>query len=282
MEEYRSYIEIERGRPINTVKAYLADLKHFQAHFDRPLERATPRDVRAWMGQLKKQGCKNETISRKLSSLRQYYRFLLKEGTIEKDPLVFIESPKREKRLPVFLTQEEVNQLIEATASKAYDIQGKRDYCIISILYRTGLRNSELVNLRLGDIQNTESGISLRVFGKGSKERIVPLSRKAQDTLTMWKMARPNTDHDYIFTTARGKKTYPRYIQRRLKAMVKKAGIDKPITPHKLRHTFATHLLHKGEDIRNIQELLGHASIATTQIYTHADVRKLSEAVERL
>lgn len=281
-EEYKNYIEIERNRAENTAKAYLSDLKQFREYINKPLEKILPRDIRAWMGELKDRGCKSETIGRKLSSLRQYFRFLLKEGIIEKDPTSFIGSPKREKRLPIFLTHEEIGKLLDYTSSKIYTLKGKRDHAIISLLYYTGLRVSELANLRFSDIQHTEEGTCLRIKGKGGKERILPLSRKAQEALSIWKASRPETNHDYIFVVKNKGKIYPRYIQRVLKKIVKECGIQKNVTPHKLRHTFATHLLHRGEDLVNIQTLLGHASLATTQIYAHTTLKRLSKAVEKL
>jgi len=280
--DFQNYIEIEKGRAGNTIKAYLSDLKQFGDYLKKPFEQALPRDVRVWMGDLKKRGCKSETISRKLSSLRQYYRFLLKEGIIEKDPLILIESPKRKKDLPEFLTLEEINRLLEYTASNIYNLKGKRDHALISLLYYTGTRISELTNLRFSDIQNTENGLSLRIRGKGGKERLIPLSRKAQDVLSLWRMNRPNTQHDYVFINPHEKNLYPRYVQRVLKGLAKEVGIQKRVTPHKLRHTFATHLLHRGEDLVNIQNLLGHASLSTTQIYAHTTTERLSQAVEKL
>jgi site-specific recombinase XerD len=282
VEDYRAYIEFERGRAKNTVKAYIGDLKQFESFIKESLREVVPKDIRGWMAELRRRGCKGETISRKLSSLRQYYRFLLKEGEIEKDPLSFVETPKREKTLPIFLTQEETGKLFDYFSSKIYNLKGKRDYAVFSLLYYTGIRVSELTNLKFSDIHNTENGVCLRIKGKGNKERIIPLNRKAQDALTIWQISRPDTKHDYIFVSKSGGKLYPRYVQRILKRVTKELGIKKQITPHKLRHTFATHLLHRGEDLINIQTLLGHSSLSTTQIYAHTTVERLSRAVERL
>lgn len=280
--DFKIFLDVEKGRAENTSRCYLSDLGQFERFIKKNLVQISPRDIRSWMGVMKSRGYRNETISRKLSSLRQFYRFLQKEKVIEKDPLLFIERPKREKRLPEFLTQEETGRLLDFLSSRAYDLKGKRDYVIASLLYYTGMRISELTNLRLSDIQSTEGGVTVRVKGKGNKERIIPLNRKVQDVLMIWQMTRPNTMHDYIFVTKGGEKLYSRYPQRLFRRIGNELGINKRLTPHKLRHTFATHLLHKGEDLINIQNLLGHATLATTQIYAHTTMDRLNKAVEKL
>lgn len=283
LTDFKAFIEVEKGRAKNTVVAYLGDIRAFEGFIGKDLKIVLPRDIRGWISQLKGQRMTNWTLSRKLSSLRVFYRFLLKEGVIEKDPLSFIESPKREKTLPVFLTQEEMGKLSDYVSSKSYDLKGKKDHALISLLYYTGVRVAELTNLRFGDIQNTEYGLSIRVMGKGSKERIIPLNRKAQDILSVWRLNRSNTpEHDYVFVTEKGGRMYPRYVQRVMKKAAKDIGLQKRVTPHKLRHTFATHLLHRGENLVNIQTLLGHANLSTTQIYAHTTMEQLSKAVEKL
>lgn len=283
LADFQTFIEIERGRAKNTVLAYLSDIKAFAGFVGKELERIAPRDVRGWMKNLHEQGVKNRTLSRKLSSLRVFYRFLLKEEMVEKDPLLFIESPKKEKSLPVYLDFNEASSILGCAEKNTYTAKGKMDYCLVGLLYYCGLRVSELVNLRLSDIQSTQDGLGFRIQGKGGKERIVPVGSKAQQILMLWRTARPNAKDDFLFIQPGNQaKVCSRYVQRGIKSLAKKTGINKDITPHKLRHTFATHLLHKGEDLVNIQALLGHASLETTQIYTHTDMRRLGQAVEKL
>jgi integrase/recombinase XerD len=283
LSDFRTFIEVERGRAKNTILAYLRDLRAFASFIGKGIERVAPRDIRSWIQYLKTQGMTNRTLSRKLSSLRVFYHFLLKEEVIEKDPLVFISSPEREKSLPVFLDFNETYSILGCAEKKTYTPKGKMDYCILALLYYCGLRVSELVNLRIQDIQTVPEGVGIRIKGKGGKERIIPLGGKAQAALTLWRTARPNVADDFLFihpTTYA--QIYPRYVQRRIKSLAKEAGVNKPVTPHKLRHTFATHLLHKGKDLVDIQALLGHTNLSTTQIYTHTDMRRLRQAVESL
>lgn len=283
ISDFKTFIEVEKGRAKNTVLSYLRDIMTFAKFAGKEMERVAPRDIRSWMQHLKVQGVTNRTLSRKLSSLRVFYHFLLKEEVIEKDPLVFISTPKREKSIPIFLDFTEVYTLLSCAEKKTYTPKGKMDYCIVAILYYCGLRVSELTNLRIQDIQTITDGIGFRIRGKGDKERIVPIGAKAQQSLILWRTARPNVSNDFLFIHPLTQtQIYPRYVQRRIKGLGKEAGINKIVTPHKLRHTFATHLLHKGEDIINIQNLLGHSSLSTTQIYTHTNIQRLLQAVEKL
>ena len=274
-DNYIHHLQAELNASPYTVRNYTTDLLGFfeflrTKGFDS-LEGIDKHALRDYLSHLMAQGFAKASIARKLSAIRSFYRYLLREKIVSTNPLETTSSPKLDKRLPSFLTQEEVKQLLEAPdLSKP---QGQRDRAILELLYASGLRVSELVKLDLGDI-NLESR-EIRVFGKGSKERVVlmgvPAANALQTYLTQGRpeLLKDKKDTGALFITDYGKRPIERRIQKILGEYASLAGIDKRVHPHMLRHTFATHLLDGGADLRVVQELLGHANLSSTQIYTH-------------
>jgi len=272
--KYINYLEAERNMSAYTVRNYTTDLLDF---FDflrakgisslKEVDRLTLRD---YLSHLMKQGLVKASIARKLSAIRSFYRYLLREGVISTSPAATTSSPKLDKRLPLFLTIEEMKRLLEAPDLSTP--QGQRDRALLELLYASGLRVSELVQLNLEQI-NLDTR-EIRVWGKGAKERIVLMGEPAAKSLTTYlSQGRPKLlgkkKSSALFVNRYGGRLPERRIQRILEDYAKLAGIDKRVHPHLLRHTFATHLLDGGADLRVVQELLGHADLSSTQIYTH-------------
>lgn len=268
---------MERGISDNTLAAYRSDLADFAVWLDRKetsLQQAQDADLRLYLASLDRSSMR--TLSRRLSSMRQFFGYLVREGQMKHDPSARIESPRLGRPLPKSLTEEEVEALLEAP--DAGTPLGLRDRCMLEVLYATGLRVSELVNLTLTQI-NQRQGL-VRVIGKGNKERLVPLGLEALDWLQKYLQdARPvlakNHAIDSLFPTRRGGRMTRQAFWHLIKRHARRAGLDKPLSPHVLRHAFATHLLNHGADLRVVQMLLGHSDISTTQIYTHVARERL-------
>jgi len=273
---YINYLEAERNASPYTVRNYTTDLLGF-FQFLRTKEIGSLKEVdrhvlRDYLSQLMEQGFVKASIARKLSAIRSFYRYLLREEIISTSPVATTFSPKLDKRLPSFLTIEEVERLLEVPDLSTP--QGQRDRALLELLYASGLRVSELVNLNLEQV-NLDSR-EIRVRGKGSKERVVLMGEPAAEALRAYlKQGRPKLFASKIrmtnalFINRYGERLPERRVQRILEKYANIAGIDKGVHPHMLRHTFATHLLDGGADLRVVQELLGHANLSSTQIYTH-------------
>ena len=272
--KYINYLEAERNMSAYTVRNYTADLLDF---FDflrakdisslKEVDRLTLRD---YLSHLMKQGLVKASIARKLSAIRSFYRYLLREGMISTSPAATTSSPKLDKRLPSFLTIEEVKRLLEAPDLSTP--QGQRDRALLELLYASGLRVSELAQLNLEHL-NLDTR-EIRVWGKGAKERVVLMGKPAAEALTTYiSQGRPKLlgkkRSSALLVNRYGGRLNERRIQIILGKYARLAGIDKKVHPHLLRHTFATHLLDGGADLRVVQELLGHADLSSTQIYTH-------------
>lgn len=284
-ESYRAYLTLERGLSPNTVEAYLSDLhkllRYLSACGIPPLAATTDvlRDFSTAMGDL---GIEARTHNRILSSVRSFYRFLLLTGRIADDPSDLLPSPRVGTRLPEVLTVGEIDRIIAAVDLSRRE--GQRNRAIIETLYSCGLRVSELCRLRLSDIYFDEG--YMRIVGKGNKERIVPMSRRVIEELRLYFTDRnlqdiPPDYQDYVFITVRRRiKNISRVMVFRIvKDLAALAGINKDIHPHTFRHSFATHLLEGGADLRAIQMMLGHESISTTEIYTHIDRSQLRREI---
>ncbi|MGM0212574.1 site-specific tyrosine recombinase XerD [Enterococcus sp. AZ109] len=283
IKEYLHYLTIERGLSVNTRASYERDLRQYLTFLNekniqnwQDVDRYTVVD---FLAILSNQGKASTTITRMISSLRRFHQFLRQERYTDHDPMQHIESPKKAQKLPQTLSLAEVERLI-ATPDTSTTL-GIRDRAILEVMYATGLRVSELIGLKLGDI-HLEMGL-LQTIGKGDKERIVPLGDYAIHWLERYlSEARPlltkkNKNEPHLFVNNHGKGLSRQGIWKNLKQIVIKAGITKDVTPHTLRHSFATHLLENGADLRTVQELLGHADISTTQIYTHITKRRMTE-----
>lgn len=282
-QRFVRHLETERRASAHTRKAYLTDLDQYAAYLARvnvPAARATPAVVRGFMGHVAG-ACGATTLARKLSAIRTFHRFLVREGLADSNPARLVASPKKPKNLPQVLPEEEVAALVEAPAlAKPLEL---RDRAFLELLYASGLRVAELAALDVPDL-DLAAGL-VRVLGKRSKERVVPFGRKARQALRRWLAeGRPvlaaGPDHarapSALFLNYRGGRLSTRSVARRLSRWVVESGLPRHVHPHVLRHCFATHLLSSGADLRGIQELLGHASLSTTQRYTHLDWKKLA------
>ena len=278
LNSFISYITVEKGLSKNTVMAYKSDLNKFfdfckKKQFN--IEKMQHNGITEFLWQIKTEGLKPRSIYRMMESLRQFYKFLNIEDLAKSNPTAYLAAPKIPEDLPGMLSFDEVELLLNSVDSS--DEMNIRNRAMLELLYATGLRVSELINLRFSNINIEET--FLKVLGKGSKERLIPFGSKAGDFLNIYlKKRKPAAGaEDHVFISRLGKKLSRVEFWRQLKNIAKNAGIHKNITPHTLRHSFASHLLSGGADIRFVQEMLGHSSISTTQIYTHLDNNKIKQ-----
>jgi len=279
INKFLGYLGIEKGLSQNTLEAYEQDVQHCLNHLENcPPGRITRKDLLSFLVKCQEKGLSSRSIARTISSLRAFFRFLLTEGIIQEDPTDLLESPRGWLKPPKTLNQKEVEALLNLP--KGTDPLGIRDDTMIELLYATGLRVSELTSLKLEAI-NFQSGF-LITMGKGSKERIIPIGDVCLGKLKIYlEIARPQLlkgrPCPTLFMNRAGKKMSRQAFWYRLKRYVQRAGITKPFSPHTLRHSFATHLLERGADLRSVQMMLGHADITTTQIYTHVTRERLKK-----
>lgn len=270
--DYKNYLSLERGYSSNTVSAYLNDINHFNIFIKKDLLKVNASDLRMYLKHIS--NLSSRTISHNISSLKSFYNYLKIIDLLSYNPVSEIDRPKLEANVPTYLTLEEVSSLLNIKVENEYNA---RDKAILELLYSSGIRISELTNIELSNLDFDECLI--RIMGKGRKERIIPLGDYAIDALHDYiynyreKLNKKNST--YIFLNNRGDKLSRQFIFKTIKNYAIKKGIKKNISPHTLRHTFATHLLKNGADLRIIQELLGHENLATTQIYTHLSNDKL-------
>lgn len=282
LEVYADYLQFERGLAARTRDAYVRDCTAFAAFArDRDVrspERADYALLRAWIQALAESGLAASTLARKISSLRSYFGFLLEEGVIEEDPTERLERPRGGRSLPEVLSVEEVERILESVRPE--DDFAHRDLAMLEVLYGAGVRVSELAGLRVRDVLAEERLV--RVRGKGDRERIVPVGRRAVESVNRYlRELRPRLDRGesdgVLFLNQHGRPLTRMGIWKILRKYVERAGLEKRVTPHTFRHTFATHLLKGGADLAVVQDLLGHADVSTTQIYTHVDRSYLQE-----
>ena len=279
---YRTYIKLEKRLSANTVESYMRDLEQF-AHFvlrmwDVPPRKVESQMIERYMAWLYDRGCEKSSQARALSGLKSFFNYLLLTDAIESSPLEFIEMPKFSRRLPDVLSTAEIDRILAAIDRTTP--KGVRDNAMLELLYSCGLRVSELISLRLCDLFFGEGYI--RVIGKGDKQRLVPISAAARDRIQLYleKRRSARTGEEVVFLNNRGKQLTRVMIFTILKEAARRAGITKRISPHTFRHSFATHLLEGGASIRQVQEMLGHENILTTEIYTHLDREHLRHTVE--
>ncbi|NCU88319.1 MAG: site-specific tyrosine recombinase XerD [Proteobacteria bacterium] len=279
----RSFLDslyIEKGLSKNTVSSYKNDISSFSSWCDKEhLDRLkiTDLNLNNYISNLFSIGLKSSSINRKISSIKHFYLFLLKKKVIKNSPADEITSPKQEKYLPTSMSEDEVESLLGSPKS-SIKIE-RRDKAMIEILYATGMRISELVNLKLTDIDFNRS--VLKVFGKGSKERLVPYGEKAAEALRIYLEDRKKLDSKDVFLSNRGTRITRGAFWQRIKIYIKRENLKSSISPHTLRHAFATHLLNRGADLRSVQILLGHSDLSTTQIYTHIAKKRLGEILKK-
>lgn len=277
LENYRNYLKYERAYSDNTVGAYMNDLNKYEEFLKKDILESDTEDLEKYLKYIK--NLESTTVAHKITSIKSYFNYNIKRGIINMNPADKVSRPKLTKHLPEYLTVEEVGKLLDVEVKSPYDYRNKT---ILELLYSSGIRISELVNIKTPNYDSEECLI--RIMGKGSKERIVPLGDYAVNIMNDYmNNYRPliNKKHtDYVFINNRGDKISRQFIFKVIKKEALKKGIKKDISPHTLRHTFATHLLKNGADLRIIQELLGHENISTTQIYTHVTNNKLKSDYE--
>lgn len=274
VRDFEIYLTSEKGLSLNTLYAYSHDVSLFFQ--GEGIEKLTQENVIEFLGRKKEEGYKTTSLHRMLISLKVLGDFLKREGRISMNPVRFVATPKLWQLLPEVLTQEEVVKLIEA--AKPIDFIGARDRAILELLYASGLRVSELCSIQLNDVDDT----FVKVKGKGGKERLVPVGKKAVEAIDYYLTHfRGGIEEKKIFISTTGKPINRYTVWMQIKKWARKAGIAKDISPHTLRHSFATHLLEEGADLRVIQEMMGHAHISSTDRYTHVMPSKLLESFDR-
>jgi integrase/recombinase XerD len=280
--DFFHYLQVERGLSDNTLMSYKRDLNRYtekmKADQHVSWNEINRTDIVGFLYQLKDEGKSAATIARTISSIRQFHHFLLREEIVHHDATLHIETPKKEKKLPDILSINEVDKLLDITSNSPLDIRNK---AMLELMYATGLRVSELVSLKIDDLHLTMGFV--RCFGKGSRERIVPLGDVAEKAVENYlqnsrqKLLKKNRDEKVLFLNQHGRSMTRQGFWKILKKLTVEADISKDITPHTLRHSFATHLLENGADLRAVQEMLGHSDISTTQIYTHVTKTRLKD-----
>lgn len=279
-DTFYQYIKLEKRYSLHTLDAYKSDLGQFEGFIAESygIEQDTEVSyamIRSWLAALIDKGISARSVNRKLSSLKAYYRFLRKEGLISENPLGKASSLKTPSRLPVFATMPEMEQALAHTSSGT-PFEISRDLLIMEIFYCTGIRLSELINLRIPDVDT--SACTIKVTGKRNKQRIIPITPQLLTLIEDYLRLRSllvQSGIAEIIVTDQGKKAYPVFIYRKVRQYLGIAGLRGVRSPHVLRHTFATHMLNEGADLNAIKELLGHSSLASTQVYTHLSVEKL-------
>jgi integrase/recombinase XerD len=280
IDSFLNYLSVERGLANNTIIAYREDLNNYLGFIEdshiEALSKISKDNIMGFMLNQRDSGIAPNSVARRLAAIRMFHRFLARERILKADPSALIDSPKLWKRVPDTLSINEVEALI--AQPNVHDTQGVRDRAILETLYATGMRVSEAVNLKKDNI-NVDIGF-LRCIGKGKKERIIPLGKKAIASINRYlQVSRPkllkSKESEFLFVSRFGNKISRQSFWKIIKKYAKLAHIKKPIKPHTLRHSFATHLLEHGADLRSVQEMLGHSDISTTQIYTHINKDRL-------
>ncbi len=290
VNEYASYLLYQKNYSKETIDSYTRDINKFLDFMNNEnytLNSVDSTLIRNFLAQETLDGISKRSNARRVIALRQFYEYLVKNNYVEFNPFIIISTPKVDKKLPEFMYLEEINNLFELNSQRK-DFLMHRDQAIIELLFSSGLRVSELVNLTLQDLNLKER--MMRIVGKGNKERIVPFSLKTQKTLNVYlENTRKQLISDsgnmigtnYVFLNSRGEKLTTRGVEYILQEIENKTGVTLSLHPHKFRHSFATHLLNQGLDLRTIQELMGHASLSSTQVYTHVSNQKMHDEYEK-
>lgn len=285
-QEIRSfidYLKYEKRYSHHTIIAYQNDLSEFFDYLDRYFDHPTIKEithsfVRSWLAELKEKKITSRSVNRKISGLRSFFKYLLKRGFIEKTPMANVVSAKPTRRLPVFIKEEDIRMLMKTMVQSSEDWKSLNAKMLIILFYATGMRLSELINLKERYIDFSRSQI--KVLGKGNKERLIPLSQEIFSMIKAYQQEKKKTFESYediLLVTEKGKKMYPKYAYLLVKKYLNNiATLDKK-SPHVLRHSFATHLMNNGADLNAVKELLGHTSLAATQVYTHNTIEKLKD-----
>ncbi|MDP3143086.1 MAG: tyrosine recombinase XerC [Candidatus Omnitrophota bacterium] len=279
IDKFISYLEIEKNYSPHTVLNYRIDLKELAAFLEGrqiPIEKVDYLNLRQFLAGLRVKHPRPRTLSRKLSTIRSFFRFLCREGHLKTNPSSVLSSPKLDKRLPNFLSEEEMTKLIEAPSLE--EVSGLRDRAILEVLYSTGMRVSELVALQIRDIDFLSNMV--KVLGKGKKERLLPIGDQALRVLRQY-LEKRTSKSEVVFLNKNNTRLTTRGVRNILYKYIHQTSQKEHISPHTLRHSFATHLLNRGADLRSVQELLGHANLSTTQIYTHLTTDRLKAVYDK-
>ncbi|MDD5428928.1 MAG: tyrosine recombinase XerC [Candidatus Omnitrophica bacterium] len=283
VEKFINYLEVEKNFSAHTITNYSVDLKAFETFLgDKEVSSVDHLLLRKFLADMRAKSYSKRTIARKLASLRSFFKFLYREGHIKTNPITAISTPKLDKKLPVVLDEAQVAKLLRCPPDD--DVFGLRDRAILETIYSAGLRVSELVGLNINNVDLI--GEVIKVFGKGSKERMLPIGRPATTALRRYLDKRDELkvkekDKNAVFLGKNGTRLWGRSVRRILDKHIKTCAVAGHISPHSLRHSFATHMLDRGADLRSVQELLGHANLSTTQIYTHVTMDRLKTVYDK-
>ena len=281
INSYEDYLKIDKKYSKNTLLSYMNDINKFNEYIkNKDFKKIEKKDVISYLDNERKKGMKDRTLSHNLIVIKNFYKYLYRIGEVKESPIQTIELPKLKKALPHVLSVEEVDKILDIELNDKYDYRNK---AMLELMYSSGLRISELVNLKIQDIDLSENIV--RVCGKGSKERIIPIGDYATNYLKIYineyrRGFIKKQVNDYLFLNSRGNNISRQALFKLIKQIIRDKNIKKDVSPHTLRHSFATHMLENGADLRSIQELLGHSDISTTQIYTHVSNRVLKENYE--
>ncbi len=278
LEDFIRFLKVEKRASVHTLSNYRRDLQHLaQSVPVDSWDALEPLQIRQYIAQRHRQGIGSRSLQRCLASIRSFYRFLIDRDELTSNPAKNIRPPKQSRSLPETLDIDQITAIMEATPDSDLEI---RDVAMFELFYSSGLRLSELAALDIDDIDLNERQLRVR-YGKGGKQRLLPVGRKAVEALNRWLASRFVTDQPAVFISRQGRRLSGRSIQLRLDRWCRKTGIDPHVHPHMLRHSFASHLLESSQDIRAVQELLGHKNISTTQIYTHLDFQHLTKIYDQ-
>tara|TARA_B100001057_G_C22801334_1_gene931629 strand:+ start:462 stop:1343 length:882 start_codon:yes stop_codon:yes gene_type:complete len=280
-QNYLDYLLLEKRYSSHTVKAYRTDLRIFESYlkeiYTTSIDKANHSMIRSWLVDELNKGNSARTVNRKITTLKSFYKYLIKEEKIKQNPTLKISSSKTSKKLPQFVGLADMNELIDKLKFEE-NFSDSRDKLIIEVFYSTGVRLSELINIKLTDVDSLKSQI--KVLGKRNKERLIPLTKELQKSIEGYmilRMKEKAIDRSYLFLTDSGKKLNPSMVYRKVNELLKGVTTLEKKSPHILRHTFATHMLNNGADLNVIKELLGHASLSATEVYTHNSIDRLKE-----
>ena len=282
LDKFLTFLQKEKNYSALTLKAYHTDLSAFESFLktqNTSIEKASGKDLRNWIVRLAEQNLSEKTINRKIAALKSFYKFLQKTGTIQKNPAAQLNGLKVRRKVPVPFSTAEINELLDGSFFSD-NFEGMRDYCLITLLYTTGIRRAELINLKETDIDFYKN--ELKVTGKRNKQRIVPLLYNTINAIRKYlevknKFFTGKQVDNFLFLTKKGKKMYDVLVYRIINSYLSSVSVKHKKSPHVLRHTFATHLLNNGADLNSIKELLGHSSLAATQVYTHSSIQELKK-----
>lgn len=283
IQSFLDYLKYEKRYSVHTLISYQTDLTGFYEYLDQqfghmPMKDIDANYIRSWLAYLKETKLTSKSINRKISCLKSFFKYYLRTGHIEASPMAKVISPKINKRLPVFVKEGDAQKMVEALSQSTEDWKSLNARLLVTIFYATGMRLSELINLKDGQIDFSRSHI--KVLGKGNKERIIPVDTKILEMIRGYQQQKKKDfgkTEDYLLVTEKGKKLYPKYAYLIVNSILgETSSLDKK-SPHVLRHTFATHLMNNGADLNAVKELLGHSSLASTQVYTHNTIEKLKD-----